>query len=439
MFLLGFILFWIGGSVLSGDSTLISFLSILVVLPFNITLQLPQVVKIFETEIVLSYPYINGLYSSYLVPTISILDIAIVLFLLSLLLEKGREFSKSMSKPVRTGLIVFCLSLLIQNLLLVDFLSILNSIRLLLSVFFILGAIFFLKNYLKERNTVWVYRIFLLNILLQGVLGIVQFRNGTSLGLRFLGESQVVGGMLNSSFVELNDQIFLRAYGTFPHPNILGGFFLLTAVLSIFVIKKNKVLGVLLLFSSFLFSLFTFSRVAIVLIGLVLVVSLIKPPVSIKNNFFSFTPLLLVERFKNILSLKENSWKDRLNLLKVGLNVVKESWILGTGLGNFVRALGDSIPRTSKGILLAQPVHNIFLLAFAELGILGFLALFYTIIKVVLENIGRMNWIKWCILFSLLIIGSVDHYLFTLPQGLTIFCLLILLLTLDLETLYKDK
>ena len=64
-----------------------SFLYILITLPFNITFQIPQSVQIFGNDILLYSPYVEGVYVNYLVPTLSILDLGVILLLLSSLLH----------------------------------------------------------------------------------------------------------------------------------------------------------------------------------------------------------------------------------------------------------------------------------------------------------------------------------------------------------------
>ena len=55
-----------------------SLLYIFFILPFNITFQLN-----------ITDPYVNGVYVNYLVPTVSILDLAIVVFLVASLTDSG--------------------------------------------------------------------------------------------------------------------------------------------------------------------------------------------------------------------------------------------------------------------------------------------------------------------------------------------------------------
>jgi len=268
------------------------------------------------------------------------------------------------------------------------------------------------------------------SVLVQGVLGTIQFLNGSSLGLSMLGESQVVSGMLGSSFVTLSNEVFLRAYGTFPHPNVLGGFFVMNVLLGIFLYSKSKgfykKLSVLLVILSGIFVTLTFSRISTLLVLIIVLVTLVHR--LVKGKLFSFTPLLLVERFTNLISGNDASWNDRVSLMKSSFSVIKNNLMFGTGLGNFTKGMEKEIPSTVNGVLLIQPVHNVLLLMVAELGVVGSLLYVFLLGKILVSNVSKMNWFKWLAVLTLLIVGCFDHYLFSLPQGMVLGGILLLLL-----------
>ncbi len=426
---------WLSIFLYTKDLVLSSLLYILIVLPFNVTMQLPVTVEIFNTQILFPPPFVNGIYVNYLVATISIIDVGIILFLLSLFIQKGLSFYWEIFKNIKNGLSVFLLYLIIQNLLLNNPLTIFNSLRLFIYLLAIISAVI----YYKEKNLRKLFFpatfIFFLNVLVQGVIGIMQVLRGASLGFGFLGESQVVSGMQGSSFITLGGRVFLRAYGTFSHPNVFAGFLILAILLGIACSRKFSGLGISLTILSFCFLLFTFSRSALLLGLLILLILFIRSISRARSKVFSISPLLFLERFENLVKGSDSSWTERVALFKASVEVIKENFFLGTGAGSFVKAMGDYSPRTSRGILLLQPVHNIFVLVFAELGLFGFLGFFYILVKTFLENVKKFTYFKVVLLLSILIIGFWDHYLFSLPQGLAIFMFLYLLLVLDLDSL----
>jgi O-antigen ligase len=423
------LLSWVGLFIYTKNLLLSSLLYILLVLPFNITLQLPLSVEIFNTELLLAEPFVEGIYVNYLVPTISILDLGILIALVSVVVERGFSLYLDLFKDLRNGLVILFLFLFVQNLFLSDFNSLLFSLRLFSLILLFLSMLQITKEErwdktVKEKILTSGIVILLTNVLLQGTLGVIQFKRGSSLGIDFLGESEIVSGMMASSFVELSGQLFLRAYGTFPHPNVLGGFLLLGIFLGIYLYQRRRLTGSLLIGVSFLAMVFTFSRIHILLSGLVILVFLSKQILFKKKSLLSisFSPLLLVERFQNLFNSGDRSWSERWDLVKASFRVIKENWLIGVGGGNFVKGMEGFVPRTSRGILLTQPVHNIFLLCLSEFGFLGFFlifyALFYTIINI--KNFKKISLYGLLIILVLMVIGLFDHYLFSLPQGMVI-------------------
>jgi hypothetical protein len=434
------LLSWVGLFIYTKKILFSSLLYIFLVLPFNITLQLPLSVEIFNTEVLLAEPFVEGIYVNYLVPTLSIIDLGILLVLGSILLTKGFSFYKNLFKTIKNGLAPLLVFLLVQNVLLSDFNSLLFSLRLFSLILLFLSMLQITKEIkLDKRVKEKIFNsgavILLTNVLIQGTLGAVQFKRGSGLGIDFLGESEIVGGMMGSSFVELSGQIFLRAYGTFPHPNVLGGFLLLGIFLGTYIYQRRRLTGSLLVGVSFLAMVFTFSRIHIFLSVLVILVFLSKQILFKKKSLLSisFSPLLLLERFQNLFNSGDRSWSERQDLIRASFRVIKEDWLTGIGGGNFVKGMEGFVPRTSRGILLTQPVHNIFLLYLSEYGILGFLLIFYVLFYTIIKNFKKISLYGLLIILVIMVIGLFDHYLFSLPQGMVILTSFLFLLIYSLQ------
>lgn len=420
-----FLIGWLLLSIKTKNIILSCILYILVTLPFNLTYQLPLHVLFFNTD-----PYVNGMHTNYLVPTLSILDIGLGLFLASYIYEYGFNHIKVILNKYKWYLLFFAGFLVLQNILKLNLVSLIWSFRLLA----VIATLLFLIDYFKQQKHKEIYKYILwisvISVLVQGIIGTLQFVNGSSLGLAFLGESQVISGMQGSSFVTLNYEVFLRAYGTFPHPNILGGYLVMNLLLGIYLLPKvkgfYKVLTFILIGLSCVFVLFTFSRIAIVLILLISIVTILS--LICRKRLYSFAPLLLIERFTNLLSGSDTSWNDRVNLMKSSLTVIKNNFLMGTGLGNFTKAMEGNVPFTVNNVMLIQPVHNVFLLMVSELGIIGTLLYCLLLGKILISNIRKMNILKWLVIICLLVIGCFDHYLWSLPQGIIIEIIFLLFL-----------
>lgn len=402
LFLISLFTIWLILSI-KKKNYIITAIVLFLVLPFNITLQIPG-----------TDPYVAGFFVNYLVPTLSILDIFAGILLIQLFIQKYSEFKKLLSDKY---LLIFFILLVIQNIFVQDFLTLLLSVRLSVYLFTSILLLNTLKKDSKEKSllrNLYVKTAVLLSILLQGAIGIYQFLKGVSLGVYFLGESKIVSGMMGSSYIDIQGESFLRSYGTFPHPNILAGWYILIFLFSFYAYGRTKsrmyILNILLIL---LFIIFTFSRLSIILIAICFLTFLFLNFLKTKN--INSISSILLYRFLNIFSGEDSSWEDRIKLLKLNISILKEN-ILGTGLGNSIRYYEDNIPFTQGGKLLLQPVHNIWILNWVEMGIILGTYYIYIIYRFFIRGL-KLNNLRIIILLCIFIIGMFDHYLFSLPQG----------------------
>jgi hypothetical protein len=418
------IIIWCILGILFKKFTLSSLLILFLILPFNITYQLPY----SFLGITLSDPFVNGVIVNYMIPTISVLDLGVFLLLLSMFFEnililkwKGFSFLKVF--------IVFTIYLVIQNIAIGEFLTLFNSLRLIFYLFTFYQLSLNIKDLLRQRVLVYILILSLLLVLFQGIVALIQFSGGTSLGIYFLGESHVVSGMMGSSFLTLNNQLYLRGYGTFPHPNVFSGWLIFNIFLGWYLfesMERKRDYSIILMIISSLVMVLTFSRVGYLVTGIVWVVFLgnifvrintKKQKRSIKNAKTKEYGMigLVGERVMNLVGGGDTSWSDRVGLMKASFSIIKDNLLMGVGLGRFVSNMGDLVPRSSNGILLLQPVHNIFLLLISEVGIIGF-GLFSTLLYFFLEK--KKFTVRFItLLICLFVIGMFDHYMISLGQG----------------------
>ena len=113
------------------------------------------------------------------------------------------------------------------------------------------------------------------------------------------------------------------------------------------------------------------------------------------------------------------------------IDLIKESPLLGVGLGNFVPVLASMYDRLQPWVL--QPVHNIYLLIASEAGLLGLLAflafLFLTIKSAWPHRRDLFASNLLFIVYCLLLIGLFDHFLLDIQQGQILFWLMLGLLS----------
>lgn len=307
---------------------------------------------------------------------------------------------------------------------------------------------------------------------LQALLASAQFWFQSDIGLRHI-EPGPLGAWIRGVANFFSDSgKYIRAYGTFPHPNALAAFLLgvIAVLLHCFIVDRSKstikqfnnktirkrclqrftqprivstlVCGALflLVFAFFL----TFSR-AVVIVGSIglfgfaawsaftkrtvwralaalgviyaLVVTLLWPEIKSRFQF-----LRREEAVEFRISSSESAW-----------DIMRKYPLLGVGPGNYIphirelikdaprpsEAFGEGRPRLKPADGL-QPVHNIFLLVGSETGFLGLLAfsafLLYTAARFFLARPD----LRTPLLLFLFVMGAfslVDHYFWTLQQG----------------------
>jgi len=272
--------------------------------------------------------------------------------------------------------------------------------------------------YLKSSLS-WskIIKILFLVALGQSFLGIGQFFAGKSLGVNFLGEQILSATETGSPTIFLKDYKFLRASGTFLHPNILAGFLVFVFFMMEKLKTNFKILRFLLIFPLIL----TFSRAGILALILGSFFSYQKKEKIIHLILFTiifFIILLLIfPVIKEIFITRfqiDQSFMERLKLINF-------SWLLflssplGIGGGNFIFSL-SFWPQFFPWQL--QPVHNIFLLAANEGGILAFLSLFFLFLFLIIESQKTRS-----LLIAMFIFASLDHFLLTIFAGKVILAL----------------
>jgi len=290
-----------------------------------------------------------------------------------------------------------------------------------------IGMAIYLKKDKKRLKTARKTIIFL--GIFQGIIAISQFILQHSLGLHLLGESVLTKDVLGASRFWIGDFKLLRAYGTFPHPNILGGFLLMTLAVTFWSYQKNDVKskkGYLIAFVIQLLGLlFSFSRASAMGLVIIAIIYFVKShnrkkKILIALSLFILTVFTIRSINSNILSNEGNEL--RMAYAKASISRFTDSPILGRAWGTGPQELAafSSFPFY---VWEAQPVHNIYLLTLSSLGFTGFI-LFVSFILLVTYRIyssRSSTYLLGGVFISYLFIGIFDHYFLTLPHGINIF------------------
>lgn len=316
---------------------------------------------------------------------------------------------------------------------------------------------------------------FLASACVQAVWALVQFFQQSIPASTWLGMSQQHPQDLGVSVIEYGDQRWLRAYGTLPHPNMLGGMLTLAAILAAAVyaqtsasmvawtgkwemLKKPKLdlfrkidlgsfvafilcfIGLLLTFSRSAWLGFAVGMAAIVLLGIVFLRDMRRRAVlfamiklgMVSTVLFVFLNAafgsLWIARTNDQSRLAGVSVSERAQLFEDAKTIIQQHPLRGTGIGGYLPTLmqneGNRLS-DDRPISRYQPVHNTWMLLWAELGVMGLLV-FVGWVTALVVNIASLRREPSLILILLTIPSGLaagamhyyDHFWFSLPFGL---------------------
>ena len=269
-----------------------------------------------------------------------------------------------------------------------------------------------------------------LAVLIESVLAIAQFLRAETLGLWILGERTFSISTPAIAKFDFYSNQFLRPYATFPHPNVLAAFLVLSIVIlnSIQDLYRFRIKSGMTMITTFLAGLaiaLTVSRAAI-LVGVFSALVLLKR----KWLILFLLGLLLISpylypRFSSVLNFDNLTLLRREQLSKLAFQMWSSSPIFGIGLNNFILSSAGNLVIGPSRFL--QPVHNIFLLSLVETGVIGVIGVIgligypiYRLIKGKFEGRKVLLTVWGLIIF----LGMFDHYFLTLPQGYRILFLI---------------
>lgn len=420
----------------------------------------------WQTRIIVAQPLIGASPTEYGALSLYATDILLVLVAVGAMVLPSRQLgSRSMWFAIGAlGIVIFG-SLIFANRSDVA----LHSLRL-----FLLGVLLW---WIAQQD--WVKPTFLLacfvgGAVLQALFGIGQFFTQTSPAFSWLGLASHDAGFSGTSVVEVGGMRWLRAYGSLPHPNILGGYLAVALLITFglylrvydgvrkgfatwtrenvrrhiegrhwYVCQAWYIAGLLLTLTILLLGLLlTFSRSGWIgfaagwLVTLVLLMAMRWPwgwqlwakwtlfMVVIAGVTTLALPQLFLARSQATGRLETQSLTERQLQFSDAYNLIKLEPLRGVGYGNMPVAVYDQLTRERGSVHSYQPVHNIYLLSVVELGVIGglvYLAFLFTVLRrQLLQTLQHPTWASLVLLGSfsaLLVIGLFDHYLWTLSAG----------------------
>jgi len=371
--------------------------------------------------------FIFGIRVDYLSPAIYFTDLLILLFIVfSLFKNKTRIISKAH---------IFIVVYILINIIASKFapITFYKWLKVILYILFVQTIQFQQKFTFKN----WLYKPLSISLIFFGVIGIAQTLIGRSTGLFWLlGERSFNISTPGIALGSLLGNTFLRPYSVFSHPNSLAGYYLVTLIILLGVPRKTLLNKISLVIGSIVV-LLAFSKAvwitAIFVLGIMLLVrQKVLKQLSLSLFPFVFSiisiPLTIIgDTYQIPKLLFRDSIVERMILFKSTGSLLASNFLFGTGLGNHIVSLSKLTPIV-KNIWLLQPVHNIFLLIFTEVGIIG-LIVFLVIMAKTLERCKNNQNFQFA-LIAILTTGFFDHYWLTLQQNIL---LLVILLSLSFK------
>lgn len=351
------------------------------------------------------FSYLSGVRVDYLAPTVYLTDILTVAILIF-------NF-KSIINFFKNKKILLLLIFLLINM----FFAISKPISLyrLLKIVEFIGIIAVARK--KIISSYLIFFAFFIGSFFEIILVILQFILKHSIQgiFYFLGERFISLSNPNVAKAALAGVEFLRPYGTFSHPNSMGGFYLL---LYAFFLENKKIISPFLkmffLFMSSTLIFLSFSKIAILSFIVINLFYAFKTKLA-KKCLFCFLSRIITFSLLALIFFQAKTDPStigkRLELTKNAAAIIIAHPVFGVGIGNYLVA--QSAFTTKFADFINQPVHNIFLLYFAQVGIvMGFLQII----------IFKKNLIKfaktWVLIFlAAAITGFFDHYWITLQQN----------------------
>ncbi len=291
---------------------------------------------------------------------------------------------------------------------------------------------------LRQRSA-WqkIAAVIILVGLAQSMLGISQVFAQRSLGFSIIGEPVLSITLPGVAKVDTTHGKVLRAYGTFPHANVLGGFLVMILMLLLLMTIWQgtedsslawTISGTLIMFGA----LVTFSRSAHVSLLILFVIYCIQ--YFKHHNKFPWKSIVIIFLVPTIifylffsraifarifLGSSDQSISERVRTGSIALSVWKKNFILGTGSGNYFPKIISLVPSGTRGESWKyQYPHNIILTVAVEYGIIGvllFLSLF--LFPFFQKKIQKIRFLFYGIYSVFLPLLLFDHYLWTTQQG----------------------
>jgi len=296
-------------------------------------------------------------------------------------------------------------------------------------------------------------------------LGVWQFFMQETFASKWLGLASHVAAEPGTSVIERYPvgqlpERWLRAYGSFDHPNMLGGAMAIGLIFSLWLLTewyyqkdKEKLRSLLyVVIASLAAGLFvSFSRGA--WLGLLIGVLIPSVIMLCQRHWAEFRPWLVgsfimvaifvfflvpyrslvSSRFVAQTRLEQKSNTERLASYHQAKTLLGQHGLVGVGPGNYVAALAES--ESGNPAWYYQPTHNVWLLIWVELGVVGILVAVSSFVYGLWRSFKTKNILALSLLSSFGLMSQVDHWWLSLHFGILFFAVSAGLVVLSKKTI----
>jgi putative inorganic carbon (HCO3(-)) transporter len=231
--------------------------------------------------------------------------------------------------------------------------------------------------------------VLIISATIVGLYGVYQYKAGVELKESWVDK-------------ELNPDIQTRVISTFDNPNVLAEYLILTIPITFALLwNANSIFKKLLFLLSAaiqgLCILLTFSRggwlgifLAMLIFAIFVDRRLFLLYIAGGVGLIALSPKAIMTRISTIGNMEDSSISYRFPLWKATIDMIKDYWINGVGLG--LNAFKAVYPRYMRQGIVAVHSHNIFLQMFVEsgiFGIIGFIAFIFSSIRLNLITFAK--------------------------------------------------
>ena len=431
----------------------------------------------FSIRKILWFLPLRGVFNEYADVSLFLSDICLLLCLSSFIFVLQRNYESlsmvfvSLRSKKRLSDVIFLFSP--AALVMWSFITTVYSMNFYISGYsswrileFVLLYYYILFQFVSRGTCITVFReyfikksfeIIIFGSLLHSMLGVLQFISKASMGMHFFGESIINISAPGVAKIVINGITYIRSYGMFPHPNIFASYLVMCLILTLLYNRvyveqndESKSVGTLFLriviIMQALALFLTFSKSAWA--GLLFAAAYLRYvsretlnkdhlgriwsggfyKICIIGMFLSIVMFLLYAiDYENIIKKSSN---ERGVYVDIALSIIRNNPILGISCGQMVIFMQDSVIYPLYDWQL-QPVHNVFLLIWVELGLIGFMIFTSLVFSAIFQKI------KYCdtyaifsqyykaILIAFVPMLLLDHYLWDIQQGIGEFWLIL--------------